>query len=183
MNATHLHMCKPNHANLIQESVANTCIPESTVHIDKPTNGRYSITMDADALVGGENWRKETIWKGTDGWIILQRILQRLEVCGMDSSGLRHCATSKQIVGSILDSLAGISHCHNPSGCTMALGLTQPLMEMSTRNISWGYRRPVRKDDLTTFLCRMSWNLGASTSWNPVSLSRPVMGFLYLYLT
>jgi hypothetical protein len=28
--------------------------------------------------------------------------------------------------------------CHNPSGRTMALGLTQPLTEMSTRNISWG---------------------------------------------
>jgi len=27
---------------------------------------------------------------------------------------------------------------HNPSGPTMALGLTQPLTEMSTRNISWG---------------------------------------------
>jgi len=29
-------------------------------------------------------------------------------------------------------------HWHNPSGRTMALGLTQPLTEMSTRNISWG---------------------------------------------
>jgi hypothetical protein len=33
-------------------------------------------------------------------------------------------------------------HCsfywHNPSGCTMVLGSTQPLTEMSTRNISWG---------------------------------------------
>ena len=27
---------------------------------------------------------------------------------------------------------------HNPSGRTMALGLTQPLTEMSTRNIFWG---------------------------------------------
>ena len=27
---------------------------------------------------------------------------------------------------------------HNPSGRTMALGLTQPLKEMSVRNISWG---------------------------------------------
>jgi len=27
----------------------------------------------------------------------------------------------------------------------MALGLTQPLTEMSTRNISWGWRRPVRR--------------------------------------
>jgi len=30
------------------------------------------------------------------------------------------------------------SHTFNPSGRTMALGLTQPLTEMSTRNISWG---------------------------------------------
>ena len=27
---------------------------------------------------------------------------------------------------------------------------------------------------------RLSWNLGASTSWNPQGLSRPVMGLLYL---
>jgi hypothetical protein len=26
----------------------------------------------------------------------------------------------------------------------------------------------------------LSWNLGASTSWNPLGLSRPVMGLLYL---
>ena len=38
----------------------------------------------------------------------------------------------------------------------MALGLTQPLAEMSTRNISWGERRPVhRADTLTTFICRL----------------------------
>ena len=30
-------------------------------------------------------------------------------------------------------------------------------------------------------MCRMSWNLGASTSWNPQGLSRPVMGLLYLF--
>ena len=28
-------------------------------------------------------------------------------------------------------------------------------------------------------MCRLSWNLGASTSWNPQSLSGPVMGLLY----
>jgi hypothetical protein len=37
-------------------------------------------------------------------------------------------------------------------------------------------------DNLTTFMCRLSRNLGASTSRNPVGLSRPVMGLLYLYL-
>ena len=69
----------------------------------------------------------------------------------------------------------------------MILGLTQPLTEMSTRNISWGGERglrwPVRRaDKLTTFICQLSWNLGASTSWNPQCLSRSVQGFLYLYL-
>jgi hypothetical protein len=29
-------------------------------------------------------------------------------------------------------------------------------------------------------MCRLSWNLGASTCWNPQGLSRPVMGLLYL---
>jgi hypothetical protein len=28
----------------------------------------------------------------------------------------------------------------------------------------------------------MSLNLGTSISWNPLGLSRPVMGLLYLYL-
>ena len=27
---------------------------------------------------------------------------------------------------------------HNPSGCTIAPGLNQPLTEINTRNISWG---------------------------------------------
>jgi hypothetical protein len=31
-------------------------------------------------------------------------------------------------------------------------------------------------------MCQMSWNLGASTSWNPQGLSRPVMGLLLLFL-
>jgi len=38
-------------------------------------------------------------------------------------------------------------------------------------------------DNLTTFMCRLSWNLGASTSWNPQGLSRSVMGLLYLFFT
>ena len=63
----------------------------------------------------------------------------------------------------------------------MALRLTQPLTEMSTSNLFWGYRRLVRRDDnLTTFMCWFSWNLGASASWNPQGLSRPVTVLLYL---
>jgi len=45
--------------------------------------------------------------------------------------------------------------------------LTQPLTEMSTMNISWEVKWPVCwTDKLTTFTCRVSWNLGASTSRN-----------------
>jgi hypothetical protein len=77
-----------------------------------------------------------------------------------------------------------IFHLHNPYGRTMALGSTQPLTVMSTRNVFWGQRRPVlRADNLTTFMCRLSWNLGAWTFCNYYGLSRPVMGLLYLYLT
>jgi len=65
----------------------------------------------------------------------------------------------------------------------MALGSSQPLTEKSIRSISWGKSgRCVR---LTTYhhpvlLLR---NLGTLTSWNPLGLSRPVMGLLYLYIT
>jgi hypothetical protein len=38
----------------------------------------------------------------------------------------------------IPDSVIGIFQLHNPSGRTMSLGSTQPLTEMSTRNISYG---------------------------------------------
>ena len=88
-----------------------------------------------------------------------------------------------EVAGSIPDGVNVIFHWHNPSDRTMALGFTQPLTEMSTRNVFWGLKRPVcRADKLTTFMCRLSWNLGASASWNPQGLSRPVMGLLYLYL-
>jgi len=46
---------------------------------------------------------------------------------------------------------------------------------MSTR---WPVRRA---DNLTTFVFRLSWNLGAWTSWKPQGLSRSVMELLYIY--
>jgi hypothetical protein len=38
----------------------------------------------------------------------------------------------------------------NPSSRTVALGSTQPLTEMSTRNLSGGKKRPVRRADKLT---------------------------------
>jgi len=61
----------------------------------------------------------------------------------------------------------------------------RPLTEMSTRNISLGVGGKGGRCvglTFTTSMCRMSWNLGASTSWNPEVLSRPVMRLLYLHL-
>jgi len=53
-------------------------------------------------------------------------------------SWLRHYATSLKVAGSIPDGVTGNFYWHNLSGCTMALGSTQLLTEMNTRNISWG---------------------------------------------
>jgi len=55
-------------------------------------------------------------------------------------SWLRPCATSQKVTDSIPDGITGIFHGHNPSSCTIVLGLTQPPTEMSTWNISWGVK-------------------------------------------
>jgi hypothetical protein len=41
----------------------------------------------------------------------------------------------------------------NPSSCIMALGSTQPLTEMSTRNHPGGKGRPARGADNLTAIC------------------------------
>jgi hypothetical protein len=94
---------------------------------------------------------------------------------------LRHCATSREVAFSISDGVIGIFHWHNHSGRTVALCLTQPLTEMSTRNISWRVKAGGASSWQPYHLhVPLSWNLGASTFWNPHGLSRSVMGMLYL---
>jgi hypothetical protein len=59
----------------------------------------------------------------------------------------------------------------NPSSRTMVLGSIQPLKEMSTRNLCGGKKRPARRaDNLASSVCRMSENVGASTSRNSKGL-------------
>jgi hypothetical protein len=41
----------------------------------------------------------------------------------------------------------------NPSNRTVALGSTQPLTEMSTRNLPGGKKRPARRVDNLTAIC------------------------------
>jgi hypothetical protein len=51
---------------------------------------------------------------------------------------LRHYTTSWKVVGSISDEVSKFFSWPNHSSCTMALGSTQPLTEMSTRNLTGG---------------------------------------------
>jgi hypothetical protein len=46
-----------------------------------------------------------------------------------------------------------VFHLSNPSRRSMALGLTQPLTEMSTRISFWGIVRPARKADNLSAIC------------------------------
>jgi hypothetical protein len=85
----------------------------------------------------------------------LKSLLQRGKSLGMKinkqtyNSGargwLRHYATSRKVAGSIPDEVAGFFNWPNPSSRTMAPGSTQPLTEMSTRNLPGGKGRPARK--------------------------------------
>jgi hypothetical protein len=50
-----------------------------------------------------------------------------------------------QVAGSTSDEVIGFFNRSNPSSRTMALGSTQPLTEMSTRNLIRGNGRPARK--------------------------------------
>ena len=97
-------------------------------------------------------------------------------------SWLRHCATCRKVAGSVPDGVIEIFHLHNPFDRTMALDLTQPLTEMSTRNISWGVKCG-RCAGLTTLPsscahCLEIWK--PQSSWNPQGLSRHVMELLYI---
>jgi hypothetical protein len=56
-------------------------------------------------------------------------------------------------VGSIPEEVTGCFNLSNPSSRTMALGSTQPLTEMSTRNLPGGKGRPTRKADNLTAIC------------------------------
>ena len=85
---------------------------------------------------------------------------------------LRRCATSRKVLGSIPCGVIGFLNHIFSSDQTMALGSTQPLVKMSTRNIPGDKGgRCVR---LTTYhhSVPLSRNLG--------DLTGPVMGDLYL---
>jgi hypothetical protein len=56
-------------------------------------------------------------------------------------------------VGSYPDEIIGFFNRPNSSSCTMALGSTQPLTEMGTRNLPGGKGQPARKADNLIAIC------------------------------
>jgi hypothetical protein len=62
-------------------------------------------------------------------------------------------ATSRKVAGSTHDEVIWFFNWPNPSSRTMALGSTQPLPEMSTRNLPGGKGSSARKADNLTAIC------------------------------
>jgi hypothetical protein len=60
---------------------------------------------------------------------------------------------ARKVAGSVPDEVIGIFDWHNTSSRTMALGSTQPLTEMSARNLPGGKGRPACKADNLTAIC------------------------------
>ena len=104
-----------------------------------------------------------------------------------------HCATSRKVAASFPDVVTGIFHWNNPSGRTVTLGLTQPLTEMSTRNISWGVKaagaygwQPYYLHVLTVLtFARLKPQPGAVQACNGIALpfvQKMLMTFIFLWL-
>jgi hypothetical protein len=91
--------------------------------------------------------------------------------------------TSRTVAGSIPGGVT-VFFGDIPSDCSMVQGSTQTLVKMSTRNISWGKRRPVREaDNLTTFKCRMSWKSGSLNLLEPSGPHRACNGMTLPFFT
>ena len=99
-------------------------------------------------------------------------------VCVWSPSGLRHCAKSLKVAGSNHES-------------DINFPATQWYRGRLSHEEKWvpgifhvGQRRPVcRANNLTTFMCRMSRNMGVSPYWNPQGLSRDYFTFFILVLS
>jgi hypothetical protein len=91
-----------------------------------------------------------------------------------------HCATTWTVAGSIPHGVAGIFHWRDPPG--RSKGSTQPLTEISTRNICWRVKAAgvlgwqTYHNHVSTVLKSGSLNL-----LEPQGLSRPVWGLLYVF--
>jgi hypothetical protein len=81
-------------------------------------------------------------------------------------------------VGLNRDEVIGFLNQPNPFCCTMALGSTQPVAEMSVRNLPGGKGRPACKADNLTAICELlvykTWE--PRRSHNPMGLHGLLQG-------
>jgi hypothetical protein len=68
-------------------------------------------------------------------------------------TGIQQYFIILKVSGSITDEVIRYFNLLNPFSRTMALGSTQPVTEMSIRNLPGGKKRPVRKSDNLTANC------------------------------
>jgi hypothetical protein len=113
------------------------------------------------------------------------RQCQRFVIPVLRVEGARYCVTSRKAAGSIPDEVIKLFfNCRKPYSRTMALGSTQPPIEMNTRNLPRGKERPARKADNLTAICEPICleNVGSSTSHNRMGLHCVTGMVLVLYL-
>lgn len=60
---------------------------------------------------------------------------------------LEHCDTSQKVVGSIPNDVIKFFNRLNPSRIAIAVALTQPLIEMNIKDLTWRKGRLARKAD------------------------------------
>jgi hypothetical protein len=92
-----------------------------------------------------------------------------------------HYTKSRKVAGSIPDEVTGVFSWLIPSSRIMTLVSTQPLTEITTRNLPETIGQPVPKADNLTGI--YIWadcleNVGASTSHNPIGLHGLLQGEL-----
>jgi hypothetical protein len=106
-------------------------------------------------------------------------IIHKLKIPGSLS-----LATTLEVAGSIYDEVIGFFNRPNLSSRIMALGSTQPLTEMSTRNLPEGEGGPTRKADNLTAICepivKKCRSLDVSQPYGP---PRPVTGAALSFAT
>jgi hypothetical protein len=121
--------------------------------------GIYHRKVDVPALHVTRKLTPRRIIRFFHSWQTLAGMSQKYKievpVFSLINSGswLRHCATSRKVASSIPDEVIASFSWPNPSSCTMAMGLTRPLTEMSTRSLPGGKGRPARKADNLTAMC------------------------------